>query len=177
MDEDPLFIASKLHKEAKDIIQKTEIMPTLEKFGDTELAGSYSYNLMAWPDIDIHVYIPDLNEETAFKALKDIYSLRELKRAEIVSGEIVKPGVVSAKGAYYIRTKKRTDHRKWNFDIWLFPMDKPTFYSSKDDPLPEDWYKELTEDQRRGIVAEKLRLIADKDYHPGTSTKIYKEYI
>jgi hypothetical protein len=53
--------ASKLRREANDLIERSGILRRCQKVGDTFIGGSYHADLMVWRDIDIYVAVTDIN--------------------------------------------------------------------------------------------------------------------
>ena len=52
-----------LHKEATRLLDEV-VYPILNKFGEVKIGGSYVYQLLNHPDIDLDVVTPDLNIAT-----------------------------------------------------------------------------------------------------------------
>ena len=62
-----------LYQEASELLDKEGLLPMLKSFGTTQVIGSYTLNMMTWPDIDISMNLPSQqNVELFFEIAKRI---------------------------------------------------------------------------------------------------------
>ena len=105
-----------LHNQAENLLKESKLIEKLSIFGKVKISGSFSYNLMTQPDIDI--YVANINVKETFK---DILM-------SIVDDEIFKFGVFqnllkktkpNLPYGFYIGLNKKFDDVKFNVDVWV----------------------------------------------------------
>lgn len=71
----PLLIKQEqLNKEATELLEQV-MFPVLEAFGEVVVGGSYVYNLLNHPDIDIDIKNPNLTKEMYVDLCNKLISL------------------------------------------------------------------------------------------------------
>lgn len=105
-----------LHKQAERLLNKSKLIEKLSIFGKVKITGSYSYNLMSQPDIDI--YVANINVKETFKNIL----------MSIVDDEIFKFGMFqnllkktkpNLPYGFYLGLNKKIDGVKFNVDVWV----------------------------------------------------------
>jgi len=125
-DDAELVEASKEIKKQADLLLKSaNLIALLEKYGKVQFSGSYSYDLMLNPDIDLEVINPDFTREKAVALLNEIiqqgYFYGYLFFDWVAFHDQRFPR------GYYIGLKIKKDNLKWKIDIWcLNQEDKKT---------------------------------------------------
>ena len=161
-DKEILEKAAEQKEMADFILKESEIISMLSEYGKTKVVGSYSYDLMTAPDIDIHVIVPKLSrglvmsvfnkliEQNYFYAynIADFYD--KAKRPGIDRGYLI--------GLRYWTPDAKWDSR-WKFDIWFLEKENP--YNKTVVDLIND---KITPEKRLDIL--RLKIWRDK-YNTG----------
>jgi len=165
-----------LHDEATQLLEST-VLPILNQYGMVEVGGSYLYQLLYAPDLDIGVISSDVSKQiyidvcTAFMALTTVSSLKSTDRVHYAhrhwSGRPT---------GYWISPRVHHNEREWELDIWL---QQPEWYAPNE-PYYQNALQDLSETQRLNILALKRDLIAANQYGVGKafqSVDIYRTII
>ena len=64
--------SARLRKDGQRLLEKTDLLPLLGKYGEVELTGSFVLDLMVTPDIDIHLVNPSITKKKAVALLNDL---------------------------------------------------------------------------------------------------------
>lgn len=154
---------------ADKILQSSKLISIISKFGDPEIIGSYKYDLMYGPDIDIVV-------ETEEPRLSSINALTELIQVEFFSkyeyGNFVKFPRINRPNGYIIVLKIEIDNFNWEVEIWFLNKEK----RPKNDL--DLLLTNITEDQRNEIL--KLKHSREQEglnKHNLSSVEIYKKVL
>lgn len=144
MELDEIIKKSQHTKQIADkILSSTNLISILSKFGDTEITGSYKYDLMYGPDLDIIV-------ETEEPRLSSTDALTELIQTESFSkyeyGDFVKFSKINRPHGYIIVLKIEVDDIRWEIEIWF--LDKKERPQNELDFLLAN----LTKDQKNEIL-------------------------
>ncbi|MFA4955310.1 MAG: nucleotidyltransferase domain-containing protein [Patescibacteria group bacterium] len=110
--------AAAYKKEASALLKKSELIELLSRFGKIHFTGSYAYNLMLNPDIDIYLETKNPTRETVKKILDALidqdawngymfYDWKKFRRPQFPK-------------SYYIGLKIDWLEKRWKVDIWLF---------------------------------------------------------
>lgn len=151
MELNEIIRKSKHTKQVADkILKSTNLINILSKFGDTKIIGSYKYNLMYGPDLDIIV-------ETAKPRISSFNALTELIQTESFAkyeyGDFVKFPIVNRPHGYIIVLKIEVERVKWEIEIWF--LSKNEYPQSDLDSLMAN----LTENQ----IVKILKLKHERD--------------
>lgn len=144
-----------LKRHAKNLIDETKIVSILEPFGMVKFTGSYAHDLMALPDIDILVTCEN-PKEISYGKIIDLILKTDPFWMKLTDFTIAKPDPGFPAGTY-LGLKYRRGELDWKIDIWFVGNS----YKSE---LDDDWFSELTEEQRSEIVRRKNELIAQGLY-------------
>ena len=108
-----------LHREATELLD-TVIYPVLNQFGEVGIGGSYVYELLSHPDIDLDVVNPELTKEmyadlcAKFIALEEVSNFRTSDR---VNSPHSHPG--DRPTGYWIAPEINFGENVWQLDIWF----------------------------------------------------------
>jgi len=170
MELDEIIKKSKHTKQIADkILKSSNLTNILSKFGDPEIIGSYKYDLMYGPDLDIIV-------ETDKPRLSSVNALTELIQTESFSryeyGDFVKFSRINRPHGYIIVLKIEVDDVKWEIEIW--------FLNKNERPQNdlETLMINLTENQRKEILKLKHeREESDINKNNLSGMEIYKKVL
>jgi hypothetical protein len=143
MREEILKFSKQTKLDADEILQQTNIINILSEFGDVHIGGSYAFNLMYKPDIDIDV-ITSKPKESAIQCLNKIIDARIVQKLEF--GDFEKFERVGRPKAFIIVLKIQKNDRKWEIEIW-FKEAISEELASLNEKL-----KNLSEEQRNKIL-------------------------
>lgn len=107
------------HSEADDLLGKSKLIEILEEFGEVHLSGSYKYDLMLGPDIDLLIVCQ--NPETAAKNLHSKLIDQRFWNGYLFYdwGNFRSPKHPEYPKAYYVGAKVTHNKHRWKVDIWL----------------------------------------------------------
>lgn len=160
----PLLIEQqRLHTEGTQLLEET-LIPTLKKFGDLHLEGSYVYKLLAHPDIDIAVLNPDVSRELFASLASEILKLPIVSKFRANDKVLFQQthGINRPTG-YWICPLIEINNTTWTIDIWF---QKPEWYK----PTSPHYQKKLTglsDEQRITILSLKNELRTVEAYGVG----------
>ena len=151
-----------LHEQASKILNEL-LHPILEKYGEVIVGGSYLYELMNYPDIDIDVVGTEVTKDmyadlcAEFLKRKEVSKLTTTNRVEYESSR-----VGSQKG-YQISPKIHAGNLEWSIDIWL---QQPEWHTGNTIKY-KDALTKISDDQQVAILSIKEDLQASGDYGVG----------
>ncbi len=152
---------------ATEIISTTGIIPILSKYGKCSIVGSFSYDLMYSPDIDIIVETQN-PRESSVKALRELVDGRQFQKYQY--GDFEKFPRINLPKAFIIVLISVINEVKWETEIWFetgYPED-----NQKHDRLIKD---RLSPENKLAILRMKdKREVSGADKHKISSTDIYK---
>lgn len=162
--------AQKLKDEADNLLQETKLKELLSEFGDTELGGSYAYDLLVDRDLDFGVVVKKMTPEirsdivSLFAKQNWAYSVNMTDRInfEPLSN-------LQAPRGLYVGLTIPFPTERWNIDIWFMITDE----------LPKDQLAErilqATAEQKAIILTIKYELMKMGRKHKGiTSAEVYE---
>lgn len=150
----------KLHSEASQLLQEI-VLPTLEDFGEAKIGGSYAFQLLNHPDIDIDLINPDLSKEMYSELCKRFISLSgtsRFKTTDRVNFPHNHPG--NRPTGYWIAPNIHYGKHIWNLDIWF---QKPEWYTGKTNAFLEKM-SNITDEQKILILSMKEEAQAKNIY-------------
>lgn len=170
MDLNKIIEKSNRTKQIADrILVSTNLVETLSKFGKTEVIGSYKYDLMYGPDLDI-VVETDQPRISSFNALSTLIQTELFAKYEY--GDFVKFPRTNRPNGYIIVLKIEVDHVKWEIEIWFLNKSEISH-----DNL-EELIKNMTDSQRDEILELKNeREESGLDKNNFSSVEIYKKVL
>lgn len=128
MDNNILVKSLEQKKLADKILRDSKLLDILGKYGEATVVGSYAYDLMTAPDIDIHVIAPALTRKAVLEVFDKLMTENYFYAYNIADfyEKAKRPGI--DKG-YLIGLRFWTPGAKWDkrwkFDIWFFENENP----------------------------------------------------
>ncbi len=101
---------------ATEIMSKSDLMTILSKYGECSVVGSYSYDLMYGPDIDI-VVITKNPREMSVKTIKELIDARQFQKYQY--GDFEKFPKVGRPDSFIIVLISEVNGVKWETEIWF----------------------------------------------------------
>ena len=145
----------KFHTEAKSLLEEV-LLPILNAYGKVTVGGSYVYELMSWPDIDLGIQREDVSKEKYIELCTKLLALNEISKFtttdRVQYERMIKTG--QQKG-YWIGLRFVYKETEWNIDMWFM---KPEWNA---DTTPEYSAKlaRLDEETRITILTLKNELL------------------
>lgn len=164
-----LVVQSKIFKKEADLLlQKSQLLAFLKRYGQVKLTGAYRLNLMLNGDIDIHIINPKINKDLAIEILNELigqgffngylfYDWVKFRKAEFPKG-------------YYLGLKKKFNRKKWKIDIWFLKND-----DHKENDLMDLVERNLNEKNKLTIL--EFKNLRNKRNLKIPSAKIYQAVI
>jgi hypothetical protein len=155
--------------QASAILQSTNLLDILKKYGEVHLIGSYPLNVMYGPDIDIIVVSKNIRK-SSIDALNEIIEKKLFRKIEY--GDFVKFPMEKRPMGYILVLKIVVEKVKWEIEVW--------FLEDASDQL--NYHKllesKLTEQTRTKILkAKHLRETSNLSKHALSSYEIYKQIL
>lgn len=160
-----------LQQEARQVLDKLQILDILSEFGKPKIVGSFYTGLMTWRDIDIELE-QEIKDEWYWKTVNKLfYDQSDLKYLTLINFKNSK-NPITPKGLY-AGIKYWHEDKEWKIDVWFMP------------PRPEDsedmseWVKnKLTNENRISILRIKNQVHMNPKYRKEIfSTDIYRAVI
>jgi hypothetical protein len=152
-----------LHNEASQLLKEI-VLPFLEDFGEVRIGGSYAFQLLNHPDVDIDLINPDLSKELYSELCKRFISLggtSQFKTTDRVNFPHNHPG--NRPTGYWIAPDIQYGEHIWNLDIWF---QKPEWYTGKTNAFLEKM-SNITDEQKILILSMKEEAQAKNMYGIG----------
>jgi len=152
-----------LHAEGTLLLQ-TILLPLLSKYGTTTVGGSYSYQLLYHPDIDIDVVSEQVSKELFVELCHELLQLDQvskIKAADRVAFRHTHIGIRPT--GFWISPTIHFGDSIWTVDIWL---QKPEWHTGKTNRFAAE-LATLDEITRIKILTLKQELIAQSIYGVG----------
>lgn len=149
MDTDLLAQSKEQKAQAKKLLTESQLIQQLQQFGDVGYSGSYAYNLMLNPDIDLHLVLKEYSKDTASKVLNTLMEQdwwNSYTFADWTQDRFRLPQWQWLPKGYYLNVRADFGGARWKVDIWLLDKDR-----YKGDYLAEKMSK-VTEDERLAIL-------------------------
>ncbi len=145
MDMDALSRESRaIREDAGELLREFGVLDQLARYGEVEMTGSYRWDTMLAPDIDVYVVNPQADLELALEAHVGL-----IRRGDFYAhhfGDWVNFRRDGLPTGHYIGLKRVFNDRKWKVDIWFLRAANTS----------SDWIAEkMTEEGRRAILAFK----------------------
>ena len=154
-----LTYSKKMHSVADQILDSSNLLKILEKYGEVLLHGSYPLDVMYGPDIDIVVASKDI-QVSSRKALDEILDLSYFQKVEY--GDFVKFPRANRPNGYILVLKTTIEEIKWEVEVWFLEniqSEKTNFEFLRDKISEDNRIKILEAKQERetqGITKHKL---------------------
>lgn len=133
--------SQKIRKDAEDLLKKTNLVEVLSEFGEVKIGGSFKYDLMWGPDIDMVVVCKN-PREMSVNALNKIVELRLAQKFEY--GDFVKFKRENRPESYIVNMILPFSDQKWEAEIWFFE-EYPKSQAEMDELIKNNLNKENKE--------------------------------
>ncbi len=132
---DMLTTDEALRREADHILDERGFLPLLHRFGTPRVHGSYSFQLMAWRDLDVYLVADDLSVPGFFALGSDIATrlgpvrmrFRNERRAQT-------PGLPV--GLYWGVYLEPAESDGWKIDLWAITTHQDDAFKAQEAVLP-----------------------------------------
>jgi len=161
--------SNKIKTQADYIMESTNLVSTLEEFGEVLVHGSYPLDIMYSADIDIVVTAEDIRA-VSLNAFKTLIELRQFQKFEY--GDFVKFRRENRPQGYIIVLKTTVEDIKWEIEIWFLTSSVKEYNNFQ-------WLKErINASARKKILeAKHLREVTGKTKHQLSSYELYKQIL
>ena len=165
---DVLTFSNKTKKEADELLTLGKVKDVLSKYGEVVITGSYKYNLMYGPDIDLVVLTED-PDESAEKALFEFVQNRNFQKYQF--GDFNKFPRENRPRSYIVVLIHEYEGRRWEIEIWF---GKEKLQGDVDEEL-DNLLMNVTDKQKEKILQLKhQRKTSNKTKHHLDSPTIYR---
>lgn len=164
------LFSQKIKQAADKILETTGLIEILREFGEVEISGSYKYDLMWGPDIDIIVLTQETREASK-EALRKLIDLRLFQKYEY--GDFVTFKRDGRPESYIVNLILPYEGRKWEIEVWFF-KEMPTSQMDIDSLIKN---KLNRENKIKILEMKKLRDEKGLSKHNLSSTEIYREIL
>lgn len=113
---DVMSFSKRTKAEAEKLLRQGDVMSILSKYGNVFVEGSYKYDLMYGPDIDL-VVVADNPSEMAQAALIDFVSARKFQKYQF--GDFKKYPRDKRPKSYILVLIHEYNGRRWEIEIWF----------------------------------------------------------
>lgn len=141
--------SKKVKADAEMILKMTNLAEVLSEFGEVKIGGSFRYDLMWGPDIDIVVICMD-PRKMSVAALNKIIELRLFQKYEY--GDFVKFKREHRPESYIVNMILPFERKKWEVEAWFF-KDYPESQKEMDELIKNN----LNEENKRSILELKRK--------------------
>jgi len=158
---EPLALAERLHEQAGQLLAELRLAEIIAPYGAITPTGSYTLNVMVYPDIDI--YLPKLSIAQLFSVGGQLAQAEGIVQAVFEQNDPSMPG-----GLYFkLRIANKEWGRPWKVDLWSLD---PDLLEEKMAPM-RHFLDCLTSELRRQIIRYKLSVLT-----PAGRTPLYSGY-
>ncbi|MEK7595349.1 MAG: hypothetical protein AAB443_02015 [Patescibacteria group bacterium] len=167
--------SSNWKKEADKILNNSDLLKVLRKYGEVEFTGSYSYDLMLCPDVDMFLILDTLsktNVKSIVDALIDQGFWNRIKYTNFLEFPHTRYN-----NSFYIGLKADINGITWKMDIWLVSKDSVTDFR-------ENWVTDkLTNESKLTILNLKKNKKVDESSYDiynavlNHQIKTYKDFL
>ena len=116
-NKDILEFSKKTKSDAVALLSRTNLISILEKYGDVIVGGSFNYDLMWGPDIDIMVICQN-TRKSSLEALNQVIEAKLAQKYEY--GDFVTFKREKRPESYILDLILPYGDRKWEVEIWFF---------------------------------------------------------
>jgi hypothetical protein len=169
-NKDILEFSKKTKTDAVALLDQTNLINILKKYGYVIVEGSYKYDLMWGADIDITV----LCQNTRKSSIDALNSVIEAKMAQKYEyGDFVTFKRNKRPESYILNLRMPFNDRKWEIEIWFFNKE------SNDHKVVDDLIKTKLNEKNRLVILKmkEKRERSDLSKHSLSSFDIYKKIL
>ncbi|MEU5428235.1 hypothetical protein AB0H73_21925 [Streptomyces olivoreticuli] len=167
-------ISRQTHEEATGVIEATQLLRRLSDFGVVELEGSYVYDLMINPDIDILVHVkPSLPLTLSARGhiLRNVAEVPGVNKLQMSDHRNFPQRTPGIRGVWVGLSYQAPDlSNRWNIDLWFVEKISDTFQQSVSCQGHANRLATVREDVRDKILAIKYAVYHSPDFKKGQSS-------
>lgn len=169
-NKDILDFSKKTRTDAVALLNQTNLINILEKYGDVIVDGSFKYDLMWGPDIDIMVICKD-TRKSSFEALNKVIEAKLAQKYEY--GDFVTFKREKRPESYILNLILPFNDRKWEIEIWFFNKE------SNDQKEVDDLMKAKLNEKNKLVILKmkEKRERSGLSKHSLSSFDIYKKVL
>lgn len=166
---DVVAFSRKTKQEADTLLKYGAVLDVLSKYGEVVISGSYKYDLMWGPNIDL-VVLSDKPEVASLQAFNDFAKQRNFRKYQL--GDFIKFPMEGRPQGFIVVLIHEFEGRKWEIEIWF----KESL--SDDEKHFEKLLSTASSEQRKSILElKKQREDGGLSKHKIDSATIYKGVI
>ncbi len=113
---DVIKFSQKTKQEAEALLKYGNVLDVLSKYGEVAPTGSFKYDLMWGPDIDLFV-ITDKPHEASKNALKDLIEQGKFQKYQL--GDFIKFPLKNRPQGMIVVLVHEFEGRRWEIEIWF----------------------------------------------------------
>ena len=113
---DVIKFSKRTKQEAENLLKYGNVLNVLSKYGKVVLSGSYRYDLMWGPDIDL-VVLSDKPKEASYSALRDFIEQRKFRKYQL--GDFIKFPYKNRSQGVIVVLIHEFKGRRWEIEIWF----------------------------------------------------------
>jgi len=163
---DGLSFSKQTKREADELLKKSGVVKVLSRYGKVVMTGSYKYDLMYGPDIDL-VVLTDNPSKAAQDVLMDFVNARNFQKYQF--GDFEKHPLDKHPRGYIVVLVHEYRGQRWEIEIWFHRK------FLKADIELEDLLSEVSSKQKKIILKLKhQREISKTSKHKLDSVTLYK---
>lgn len=168
-DKDILDFSKKTKTDAVALLNQTNLINILSKFGNVIIGGSFKYNIMWGADIDITVVCQN-TRKSSLEALNKVIEAKLAQKYEY--GDFVTFKREKRPESYILNLILPFNNRKWEIEVWFFDKE------SNDWREVDNLMKKLNEKNKLEILKMKeKREKSGLSKHSLSSVDIYKKIL
>ena len=123
---------AEMHAQGQRLLDEFPVLALVDRLGETVISGSFSYNLMIKPDIDLSVFTNSVDIAMIAEIAQMITTMDQVSMV-LVSNKLIKRPDPGMPVGVYLRVKRLFEDVEWNFDIWI--MKREDYISSEFDGM------------------------------------------
>jgi hypothetical protein len=154
--------ATEWQENADQLLEQSELLPLLRRYGEVYVTGSYRYGLMMGADVDLYLLHPDASKERAASLLLEL--IHQGVWNAFLFGDWVQFHRSGFPTGYYLGLKRDFAGARWKVDIWHMPT------------VPNDlldynqWLEHSLTPESRALILEIKRVARQEGWKvPGTT--------
>lgn len=150
-----------------------DVYPVLMRYGRPFLTGSYVYDLMVVPELDLYLEMSPLNLDQCAQLCADLVKCKSVKRIKYSNRLDYPRQSGNTISGLWLRPTFADRYEDWDIDIWCIQRESSPV-SWKD---PYAWLINLSADEKENTRKLKLQLLGKKLYgneRAITSVQLYE---
>lgn len=167
-----LSFSKQTKREADELLKKGDVTKVLSKYGEVVETGSYKYDLMYGPDIDL-VVLSDDPSKVAQSALMDFVNARNFQKYQF--GDFEKHPLDKRPRSYIVVLVHEHKRRRWEIEIWFYKkLSEYKKYREVDETLEKSLMSVSSKQKETILKLKHQREISKTSKHKLDSVTLYK---